>query len=175
MQVQLETKVEGAIFSDDSNMLLIISADNRVRLIDIATKAELMQVQLEASYEGVAFCPESKIFSIQSADNKVCLFDSTTQRELLQIQLETTVAGAGFRDDGKIFFVKYTSGGIRSWDITTGQELPGRAEFVLYLSDEEFEVEEKEKTNNELPQKKRTNSGELSREDLIPKKRHLGT
>jgi WD40 repeat protein/serine/threonine protein kinase len=118
-------QVTGLAFSPDGKRLATSSADNTLKLWDLATGLELLTFAGHTGpVGGVAFSPDGKVLASGSSDHTVILWDSKSGREMLTLRGHgSDVVSVAFSPDGKRLASGSSDRTVKLWDAATGQDL----------------------------------------------------
>ena len=116
-------RVDGIAFSPDGSLLASASADNTVKLWDVATNREVRTLAGHAvGAKAVAFSPNGQLLASGSLDGEVKIWDVATGRELRNLTGNGSVSAVAFSSDGRWLAVGNMGNSIKLWDASTGSE-----------------------------------------------------
>ena len=131
-------KVDGIAFSPDDRLLATGSADNTVKLWDVATERELRNLTGHALWvKAVAFSPDGLLLASGSVDGNVKIWDVVSGREVRNLSGCGSVNTVAFSPDGQMLAVGNMEKLIKIWEVATGREvrtLTGHTGWVLSVA-----------------------------------------
>jgi WD40 repeat protein len=113
-----------ASFSPDGKKIVTASADDTVRIWDVASGKSLVTITGHSdAVRGVVFSPDGKTVLTASADQTARIWDAATGQELLRLTGHTDLVGkAVFSPDGKTVVTTSEDGTARVWDAETAKQ-----------------------------------------------------
>ena len=117
-----EREVYSVAFSPDSRLLASGSADNTIKLWDVASGALKQTLSgHEATVQSVAFSPDGRLLASGSWDGTTKLWDVASGAEKQTLKgHEGSVYSAAFSPDGRLLASGSEDRTIRLWDVASG-------------------------------------------------------
>ncbi|MDP3583571.1 MAG: caspase family protein [Thiobacillus sp.] len=119
-------KVPGrSVASPDGRMMASLSADNTIKLLDMASGRELRTLTgHRGEILSVDFSPDGRVLASGDRDNTIKLWDAASGRELRTLRGHTaSVFTVIFSPDGRVLASGDRNNTVKLWDAASGREL----------------------------------------------------
>lgn len=121
--------VHAVAFSPDGQLLALGCADERARMVELATGHERLSVRHggwrspRGEVYDVAFSPDGRWLATASADRRARLWDTNTGGELLKVTHDEPVQRVALSPNGRWLATSSDDNTARLWDTSTGSQL----------------------------------------------------
>jgi WD40 repeat protein/uncharacterized caspase-like protein len=116
-------RVDGLAFSPDGTLLASGSADNTVKLWDIASRREVRTLAAHTGgVKAVAFRPDGQWLASGGIDGNIKFWEVATGNQLRNLPGNGSVTTLAFSADGRFFAAGSMAGSVKLWDLKSGHE-----------------------------------------------------